>query len=618
MKKVLFAVASLVLGYGTFAQTIVSTEVQKRNVVIEEYTGIGCSYCPLGHQNVQSYANQHEGRVVAINIHQGGYASGYKPNFTTQYGDALASQCEIGGYPAGTLNRTGSSATALIQNVGPSGTGWTGSANQILNQDSPVNVAATASIDATTRKMTVKVEVYYTSAVTADENRLNVVLLQNNVEGDQANYGNYNSEYIISSSGNMTRYRHMHMLREMITGTWGEAIATANESGVIPAGTFVEKEYTYDIPASYKDYSYGSNTNVDAVMGEFELAVFLTEGQSANAKVKAPNIYTGIKVEPEYTNVTGLGASVKSVAFEQEFGCKDLSKVFVSFHNDAGDALTSVTFQYTNTATNDVKTYTWTTTEGIGTYQNSPKIAFDEPITTLTGATSTIEVRITELNGQPYEDNNPKTATFAKPKINEGKGAPHLILRTDNKASEISWFVYNDNGDVIEQGGNYSNGTTVRDTIQLWRINTPGCYTFEIKDEGGDGASNGRYLVVDANGTTLTYNSKGDWGASEKKDFKISDIVGLNEADGNIFQAVVYPNPAKDMVTLSVNVNDADAATISVLDLMGREVLNMGTQNLKSGENQININTSNLENGMYYIRVVTDNGITTNKLSITK
>ena len=193
-----------------------------------------------------------------------------------------------------------------------------------------------------------------------------------------------------------------------------------------------------------------------------------------------------------------------------------------------------------------------------------------------------------------------------------------MILRTDNKASEISWFVYNDNGDVIEQGGNYSNGTTVRDTIQLWRINTPGCYTFEIKDEGGDGASNGRYLVVDANGTTLTYNSKGDWGASEKKDFKISDIVGLNEADGNIFQAVVYPNPAKDMVTLSVNVNDADAATISVLDLMGREVLNMGTQNLKSGENQININTSNLENGMYYIRVVTDNGITTNKLSITK
>ena len=68
MKKLLL-VAGIAFGIGASAQTIVSTEVQNRNVVIEEYTGIGCGYCPAGHENVATYSKQHPGRVVTINIH---------------------------------------------------------------------------------------------------------------------------------------------------------------------------------------------------------------------------------------------------------------------------------------------------------------------------------------------------------------------------------------------------------------------------------------------------------------------------------------------------------------------------------------------------------------------
>ena len=627
MKKVLFAVASLVFGFGTFAQTIVSTEVQKRNVVIEEYTGIGCGYCPLGHQNDQDYAKANPGRVVAINIHQGGYAQGYKPNFTTKYGDALAGQASISGYPAGTLNRMGATASSLISNIGPSGTSWVSSANQLLQQNSPVNVAAEATIDAATMKMTVHVEIYYTEDIEIKENLLNVAILQNNVEGDQHNYGMYNSEQILYAYDNYsstwnTRYLHMHMLRDFITGQWGDTVAVANEDGIIPAGTFVHKHYTYQIPEYYKDAMYNSNTNVPVTIGEIELAVYIAEGApSYNSKVKSPNIYTGVKIEPDYINVKSIGgmeaenAAITKPTFEQEYGCKDLAKVSVTLRNTSGPTLKTVKFEYSNEEANDTKTYTWT---GELNSFKSTDITFAEPITVTTGATSTVKVKIVELNGEAVATAIESSNDFTKPSIKEGKGAPTLILRTDKKGSEISWKVYNAWGTVIEQGGNYADGSQIKDTVLLWRIGTPGCYTFEISDAGEDGASGGRYVVADAEGNTLAYNTSGSWGASEKKDFKISDIVGLNEANENIFQSVVYPNPAKDMVTLNVNLGVADNANITVVDLMGRTVVNMGTQSLHSGENQIQINTSNLENGLYYIRVTTDNGMTTNKLNVVK
>ena len=152
-------------------------------------------------------------------------------------------------------------------------------------------------------------------------------------------------------------------------------------------------------------------------------------------------------------------------------------------------------------------------------------------------------------------------------------------------------------------------------------LTTVGCYTFEIKDAGNDGVDGGQYKIITPNKKTIISNTslKG-MGAGEMADFKIIGFedVGLNEANENIFQSIVYPNPAKDIATLSVNLVNSDNATISVVDLMGREVINLGEQSLKSGENQININTSSLNGGLYYVRVVTNNGMVTNKLNIVK
>ena len=52
-----------------FAQSFVSTTAENKNVVLEEFTGIHCGYCPDGHVMAQNFSNANPGDVVVINLH---------------------------------------------------------------------------------------------------------------------------------------------------------------------------------------------------------------------------------------------------------------------------------------------------------------------------------------------------------------------------------------------------------------------------------------------------------------------------------------------------------------------------------------------------------------------
>ena len=92
MKKLLsLAVLAVMTVFPALAQNeqFVSTEVSNKNVVIEEYTGINCGYCPDGHKRANEIAAANPGRVFVINVHVGSYAAN---TYTTQWGNALANQ----------------------------------------------------------------------------------------------------------------------------------------------------------------------------------------------------------------------------------------------------------------------------------------------------------------------------------------------------------------------------------------------------------------------------------------------------------------------------------------------------------------------------------------------
>ncbi|MFM1876722.1 MAG: hypothetical protein RL266_2459, partial [Bacteroidota bacterium] len=107
MKKSLLLTTLTAFGLASYAQTFVSTSPENRNVVLEEFTGIYCTFCPDGHRLAQQLHDNNPNDVVLVNVHTGGYAqpSGNDPDFQTSFGAALANQSGLCGYPAGTVNR---------------------------------------------------------------------------------------------------------------------------------------------------------------------------------------------------------------------------------------------------------------------------------------------------------------------------------------------------------------------------------------------------------------------------------------------------------------------------------------------------------------------------------
>ena len=148
----------------TNAQTIVSTTPENKKIILEEFTGISCVYCPDGHSIGQALHNNFPNDIFLINIHTGSYATPQGPgtDFNTTFGAAIAGQSGLTGYPAGTVNRN---QFAMTQGGGTamSRGDWGSASTQLLAQPSPANVGLLANIDMATNILTVEVEVYYTT-----------------------------------------------------------------------------------------------------------------------------------------------------------------------------------------------------------------------------------------------------------------------------------------------------------------------------------------------------------------------------------------------------------------------------------------------------------------------
>ncbi len=216
-----------------------STSASMRVAVLEDFTGVRCGYCPDGH--VRATAAQQElgaDKFIIMAVHGGSYASpatGWA-NFTTAFGSALITQSSVAGYPAGTINRI----KAVDLGVSPQMSGgiamsrgsWSTAAKAVNAMPSPVNLGAKAEFNSATRELTVKVDAYYTAEESV-QNNINVAFMQSKLMSKQ-------------SGATTDPYEQNHVLRDLITGQWGDAITDAKT-----VGAKVRKTYTYSVPADY-------------------------------------------------------------------------------------------------------------------------------------------------------------------------------------------------------------------------------------------------------------------------------------------------------------------------------------------------------------------------------
>ena len=229
MKKLsLLLVAFMACILQVNAQEFVSTTPANRNVVLEEFTGRNCGYCPDGHVIANQLMHDNPDRVWAINVHAGGFSPTSYPNLNNPVSQAICTAFSVSSFPAGVVNR--STATSLGRNQ------WSSYTAQQLGQAAECNVGGQVVINPATRLATVTVEVYYTANSAESSNYLTVFMLQDSILGSQSGMSS-NPAQIING-----QYCHMHVLRDAVTPTMGDEISPTTE------GTLITKTYTYEIP----------------------------------------------------------------------------------------------------------------------------------------------------------------------------------------------------------------------------------------------------------------------------------------------------------------------------------------------------------------------------------
>ena len=675
MKKFTFALmALLAFGFSLKAQQYVSTEPANRNVIIEEFTGRGCGYCPDGHRIANELMAAHPGRLWAVNIHAGGYAQTSYPNMITQDGNTIHGGFSISGYPTGVVNRTTSNGIDRGQ--------WGNQSNNQLNQASECNVAGMAVVNPETRMATITVEVYYTGNSTVDENYLTIAMLQDSILGSQSDYGNFNPTQWIGN-----QYVHTHILRDIITtSAWGDPISPTTQ------GTLITRTYEYSIPEII-----GSPNGVEVDLNNIHFLAWVAERQQGNA-------YRPILTACQLEMVQGVDApiypTVKGISQVGGATCTHTKDIEINVQNIGTDVLTSMTFEIEFEG--ETSTINW---EG-----ELPQYGVEKIPTTLEVPFGTypVHITLTEANGEPLEKEATGSVTcieWAEVEIEGEEEEIRIEVMQDKFGNHITWDVTTPDGVVLASGGPYTMlaaGAGTQLHIEHATIPADECAKFTIYDQMGNGIccsyGHGYYIVKDSQGNVLFGDeNNGEFGESASHlisvrgpqanvnvgetdvanvDYNHADFIASLEYEGypdevgfecrkvtssepmiipailNEFQMILGSTDDLEMSTLYVvkayavvngqtfygaettfrtwteGVNDLESSlklypnpTSDVLNIQGEgmvsvEVYNTVGQRVMTQEvngNATQINTEGLNNGMYFLRILANDGNVLNR-----
>lgn len=96
------------------------------------------------------------------------------------------------------------------------------------------------------------------------------------------------------------------------------------------------------------------------------------------------------------------------------------------------------------------------------------------------------------------------------------------------------------------------------------------------------------------------------------------ETTGMVEADNRLTAITVYPNPAKEVVTLSVSLSQAATVHTNLYDMFGRAVMPAMIENAGVGNHDQHINVSGLPSGYYLLNVTAGEHSVTQKVILVK
>lgn len=327
MKKItlsLFVLSAVVAQ----AQLPVSQTAGKKNALIEEFTGIHCGYCPDGHKISDQITSGDPTHVFSVNVHAGSYAapSSGEIDMRTTDGTAILAipGMLVSGFPAGDVNRAPCTSPQQSGGLAMSRGSWSAAVNTIKNQNAYVNIAGAATLNTSTRVLTVNIEAYYTAAGPS-ANYLTVMLKQDAILGTQSGGSTYYPAMMVGS-----QYKHNHALRDVLTtGSTGEVM------GSTAMGYKFTKTITYTVPATIG--------NVAVTLANLDIVAFVSEtgGKNIINVCKVP-ITTGTTSTNEISDIVNNVSVFPNPATSNatvDFNISEANNVSVAVSNMVGQTV---------------------------------------------------------------------------------------------------------------------------------------------------------------------------------------------------------------------------------------------------------------------------------------
>ena len=421
-----------------------------RLVLFEEFTNTSCDPCAEFSPSFDKLIYERMGDMVAITYHYN-FPSPQDPFYLANTTDVMAraGYYGISGVPSMWVNGTHVGAWGYEEYLD----GYVDGAAEIAAK---VNLQAEAEISAD-NLLTVNVSLLPLGITDGSNLRLFVAAVEERVEWDQpAANGERSWNYV---------------MRKLLPDAQGQTLET-QLTQVTPY------EYTFTWPIK----NYTDETELGLVTFVQNIA---TKEILGTAYTPRPN---GHPQNAKLLRVENMPDRICS----PEFACD------LVVRNTGSETLTSATLNVSINGT--VQQTAWTGSLDplqIGTMRTPMFTDF----ALSNGKANDVELWLSNLNGQQVESVH-KTFTLANAVSAQNK--VRLTIMTDQKPEEITWTVTNSAGDVVCQGGPYTEARK-KQVIDL-PLDVDDCYLLEFEDEGGDGitgdSGRGYYMLHEVNAET--------------------------------------------------------------------------------------------------------------------
>ncbi len=198
------------------------------NLLLIEFTGYKCGYCPPAAELAYQFHNETNGKVIVMAIHEGNFATPKPKNvdFQTSEGQTIHNLLSVSSYPSGCINYKVFNESKIFEFTRPA---LEPTINKIIQEENPFKIILDTIRDNTTKA---KVTVELVKAGNYNH-KIGLYIVEDSIIAFQLDYR------IVENGSWVEFYPHKGVFRKSVSSILGDNAISGN----LTKGTKIEKEF---------------------------------------------------------------------------------------------------------------------------------------------------------------------------------------------------------------------------------------------------------------------------------------------------------------------------------------------------------------------------------------